>query len=295
MTDLQDALQEVSDLLYDKMHSLLPPVVQGRIGESRLAEAMRYSALSRGKRLRPFLLVASAELFGVGRSAALQAAAAIEFIHTYSLIHDDLPCMDDDDMRRGKPSCHKAFDESTAILAGDALQALAFEILADSSTHADTKVRVDLIQEVAKASGARGLVGGQIMDLMSEDKDVKLNTEEVTRLQRMKTGALFVTSCEAGAILGKAPIQLRNALRGYANNIGLAFQIRDDLLDAKDEDIERINKSSGKATLVSALGADKARMQAQMLCEQAVSHLEVFDKRACLLKELANFIVKRKH
>ena len=276
MAELQEALQEVSDLLYDKMHSLLPPVVKGRFGESRLAEAMRYSALSRGKRLRPFLLVTSASLFGVGRSSALQAAAAIEFIHTYSLIHDDLPCMDDDDMRRGKPSCHIEFDEATAILAGDSLLTIAFEIIADPSTHADSKVRTEPVQQIARAAGTRGLAGGQMMDLVAEDRD--LSTEEITRLQRMKTGALFEISCEAGAILGKAPMQLRNALRGYANNIGLAFQIRDDLLDTKDDDIERIDKSFGKATLVGALGVGKARRQGEMRCEQAIAHPEVFDK-----------------
>lgn len=292
MAALNDALDEISELLYDTMHSLLPPVVKGRIGESRLAEAMRYSALSRGKRLRPFLLVTSASLFGVSKTAALQAAAAVEFIHTYSLIHDDLPCMDDDDVRRGKPSCHVQFDEATAVLAGDALLAQAFEILADPSTHADSKVRSELVLQFARAAGAKGLCGGQMMDLVSEDKE--LNMEEITRLQRLKTGALFVISCEAGAILGKAPMPLRNALRGYASNIGLAFQIRDDLLDARQDNESREFKSEDRATLVEALGMEKARTHAVMLCDQAKSHLEVFDKRAALLNDLADFIVKRK-
>lgn len=291
---LQTAIQDVADSLFDTMNALLPPVVKGRVGEARLAEAMRYAALSKGKRLRPFLLVSSASLFGVCGQAALQAAAAIEFIHTYSLVHDDLPCMDDDDMRRGKPSCHKQFDEATAILAGDGLLALAFEIMADDSTHADSGVRAELVRTVAEAAGPRGLVGGQMMDLMSENK--ALSTEEITRLQRMKTGALFVTSCEAGAILGKAPRQLRHALRGYANNIGLAFQIRDDLLDARDDNKGRIDKSANKATLVESLGMEKARMQSRMLCEQAIAHLDVFEaKRTALLKDLAMFMVERKN
>jgi farnesyl diphosphate synthase len=265
------------------------------VGESRLAEAMRYSTLSGGKRLRPFLVLASANLFGVGKGSSIQTAAAIEFIHTYSLIHDDLPALDNDDMRRGKPSAHKQFDEATAILTGDALLTYAFEVLSDITTHSDSSVRAELVLSVARACGYRGMVGGQMMDLISDVK--KMTIEETTRLQRMKTGELFAISCEAGAILGKAAHPLRNALRGYALGLGLAFQITDDILDAegtKKGSKTRQDKSSGKATYVSAMGLEKSRKQAQMLANQAISHLDVFGKKAQLLKELAQFVVNRK-
>ncbi|NDF12729.1 MAG: polyprenyl synthetase family protein [Proteobacteria bacterium] len=295
VSDLNTALEKTAEELQQKMDVMLPRVLPQRVGESRLAEAMRYAALGEGKRLRPFLVVTSASLFGVSKPGALQAAAAIEFIHSYSLIHDDLPAIDDDDERRGKPSAHKQFDEATAILAGDALLTYAFEILADPTTHADAFVRAELVLAVAKAAGPRGMVGGQMMDIASDTQ--KLSLEETTRLQRLKTGALFAISCEAGAILGKATPPLRNALRGYANDIGLAFQITDDILDAESEGkkgTKRKNKSAEKATFVSALGMDKAKRQAKMLCEQAVSHLDNFDKRASLLRELALFIINRK-
>jgi farnesyl diphosphate synthase len=289
------ALKEVADELHNKMDRLLPETEKGRVGENRLAEAMRYSVLSPGKRLRPFLVVCSSDLFGVSRSSSLQVASAIEFIHAYSLIHDDLPALDNDDLRRGEPSCHKKFDEATAILAGDALLTFAFEVLADPSAHRDSGVRGELIQNFARACGPRGMVGGQMIDLISEERELSL--DQTTRLQRLKTGALFALSCESGAILGKAPQNLRNALKGYAKDIGLAFQIRDDLLDAKSSkeggDKERQDKSSEKATYVSALGYEKAKRQAEILCDQAVEHLEVFGKRAELLRELARFVVQR--
>ncbi len=297
MANLEQSLDEISELLEEKMEDLLPEVNEGRVGESRLARAMRYSAMAPGKRLRPFLVVASAGLFGVSKSAALQVAAAVEFIHCYSLIHDDLPAIDNDDMRRGQPSCHKKFDEATAILAGDALFALAFEVISHPSTHSDNAVRAELTLEVAKACGAQGMVGGQIMDLISEERELDIN--EITRLQRMKTGALFAVSCESGAILGKAAKPLRNALRGYAHDIGLAFQITDDLLDAvsleaRAANAERQDKSSGKGTYVSALGVEKAQTQVRMLTEQAIAHLHVFGRSAKLLEELAHFVVERK-
>jgi len=297
-TNLENRLRETSELLGDRMDMLLPDPVKARIGEARLYEAMRYSALSPGKRLRPFLVVSSAGIFGVGNTSSLQTAAAIEFIHAYSLIHDDLPAIDDDDTRRGRPSAHIQFDEATAILAGDALLTLAFEVLADMTTHADPMVRCELIQSLAKAAGPRGMVAGQMMDLVSETEN--LTMDEIAHLQRMKTGALFAISCEAGAILGKAAPRLRNALRGYAQDIGLAFQITDDILDytkgrspARARSETRENKSAGKPTFVTAMGLDKAKTHARMLTNQAIMHLEVFDKKADILRELARFVVER--
>ena len=289
---LQKIIKENAQIIYDKMDDLLPMERPGRVGENRLARAMRYSSMSEGKRLRPFLVMASAELFGVGRTSSSQVAAAIEFIHAYSLIHDDLPALDDDDLRRGKPSCHKEFDEATAILAGDALLTFAFEVLTHPSTHSDNSVRAELALEVAKAIGTKGMIGGQMIDLLSEERE--LNIEEITRLQRMKTGALFAISCEAGAILGKAPEKLRNALRGYAHDMGLVFQITDDLLDAEERE-GRQNKSEEKGTYISIMGIEKARKQAEILTSQAVTHLNVFDKKADKLRDLARYVYERKH
>lgn len=295
-SNLQSAIQKISDQLNEKMGDLLPKANNGRIGESRLAEAMRYAVLSQGKRLRPFLVITSASLFGVSDYSAIQTACAVEFIHAYSLVHDDLPALDNDDFRRGQPSCHKKFDEATAIMAGDALLTLAFEVVSHPSTHADPAVRADLVLALAESCGAKGMVGGQMIDLVSDH--TKLNMEEITRMQRMKTGALFAISCEAGAILGKAARPLRNALRGYAHDIGLVFQITDDILDAelggKTGGQYRQDKSAGKGTYVSALGLEKAKIQAKILANQAIAHLDVFGKRADLLKQLAKFIVERK-
>jgi farnesyl diphosphate synthase len=267
--------------------------------EAIVMEAMRYSALSGGKRLRPFLTVTCASVFGVSQSASLLAASAIEFIHTYSLVHDDLPAMDDDDLRRGKPSCHVKYGEAVAILAGDALQALAFQILAEVAVHPDPAVRCDLVKTVAKAAGTSGLVGGQMLDLAAEKK--KLTVDEVVRLQRLKTGELFAVSCEVGAILGKAPAMLRGALRRYAYDIGLAFQIVDDLLDAEGTREEtgkevRKDEARGKATLVLSMGIERAREQAEILARQAISHLDVFEqKKTCHLRALAEFVVTRRN
>jgi farnesyl diphosphate synthase len=288
VTILDERLRQCSEDLQEKMRCLLPKTGPD---EARLVDAMRYSALAPGKRLRPFLVVESASLFGVARASALQVASAIEFLHTYSLVHDDLPAMDDDATRRGQPSCHVQFDEATAILAGDALLTLAFEILADEGTHMDPKVRCDLIQTFAVAGGVNGMVGGQMIDILSEGQE--LNIDQIIRLQRLKTGKLFAVSCEAGAILGKAPQRLRQALLGYAHDIGLAFQITDDLLDV-EETRERQNKSAGKPTLVSVLGTDRAREQAEMLARQAERHLDVFDERADVLRRLARFVVERR-
>jgi farnesyl diphosphate synthase len=264
--------------------------------ESRVIEAMRYTALSGGKRIRSFLVTASAELFNVEKYSALRVAAAIEMIHCYSLIHDDLPAMDDDDLRRGQPTCHIKFDEATAILAGDGLLTKAFEVVSSEKTHNNSSIRAELVFALAKASGETGMVGGQMLDLVAEDST--LNMPEVTRLQRMKTGALIAVSCEAGAILGKASKNARHVLHAYAHDIGLAFQIADDLLDVEGDEDEigkKIGKdaAAGKATFVSLLGIKRAREQAQLLAQQAASHLDVFDDKSKLLKDLAQFVVSR--
>ncbi len=296
MTELlKQELQRIEDLVNEKMSGLLPEEVTGKIGENKLARAMRYSALSPGKRIRPFLAMKSSALFGVSETCSSQVAAAIEFVHCFSLIHDDLPALDNDDERRGQPSLHKQFDEATAILAGDALLTYAFEILSHDTTHHDPLVRIELISSLAKATGFAGMIGGQMIDLLSEERE--LNIEQITRLQRMKTGELFQASCEAGAILGKAPKQLRSALRGYANNLGLVFQITDDLLDAtvelNEDGTPRVDKSSEKGTYVSVIGINKAKQQAQLLTNQAVDYLNIFGKNAEVLKDLAYMILDR--
>lgn len=278
------------------MDRLIP---RGEEGEARVFDAMRYSSLGGGKRLRAFFVMASATLFKVAEMPALRTASAIEFVHAYSLIHDDLPAMDDDDLRRGKPSCHKQFDEATAILAGDALQALAFEVLAHEETHGDPAVRTALITELARAAGAQGMVGGQMLDLLAETQGAEMSIGAITRLQRLKTGALISFSCTAGAILGKAADPLRHALAAYAHDLGLAFQIVDDLLDVEGS-AEQLGKTpgkdvaAGKATFVSILGLERARAQAGALARQAAAHLEPFGDAANLLRQATEFVVARK-
>lgn len=266
--------------------------------EARVFEAMRYAALAPGKRLRPFLVLASAQLFSVAQRSALQVAAAIELVHAYSLVHDDLPAMDNSDLRRGRPTCHKAFDEATAVLAGDALLTLAFELLAGPDTHGDPAVRCELTLSLARAAGASGMVGGQMIDLIAEHRP-ELDIGAITRLQRLKTGELIAFSCEAGAILGKAPLELRQALRGYAHDLGLAFQIADDLLDIQGSPGETgkpvgQDAAAGKATFVSILGVSRARDQAELLVRQAVAHLKPFEAQADLLRQAARFVVDRR-
>jgi farnesyl diphosphate synthase len=262
----------------------------------RLYEAMRHAAIGGGKRLRPLLVRAASDLFHVDRVPALRVGAAIECIHVYSLIHDDLPCMDDDDIRRGKPTVHKAYDEATAVLAGDSLQALAFEIVADPETHADPFVRAELAAELAKAAGPSGMAGGQMMDLAAEGSDFDLAA--VTRLQQLKTGALIAFCLEAGAILGHVPPEGRRTVRAYARDVGLAFQIADDLLDVEGQaDItgKAVGKDAdrGKATFVSLLGPERARQQAEMLVDQAIGHLAGFGAEATLLRSIARYVVER--
>jgi farnesyl diphosphate synthase len=265
--------------------------------EARVYQAMRYSALSPGKRLRPLLVLAGARLFGVARHCAVQTAAAVEMVHAYSLVHDDLPAMDDSDLRRGRPTCHRMYDEATAILAGDGLLTAAFGVLADPDTHADPAVRCELVAALAAAAGVAGMVGGQMIDLIAEQQTLDIGG--ITRLQRMKTGALIAFACEAGALLAKAPSEPRLALRGYAHDLGLAFQIADDLLDVEGSTAETgkpvgADAVAGKATFVSILGVERARAQAALLVRQAVAHLDLFDGRAELLREAARFVVTRR-
>jgi farnesyl diphosphate synthase len=261
-----------------------------------LYEAMRHATIGGGKRMRPLLVCAACDIFHVDRVRAMRVALAIECIHVYSLIHDDLPCMDDDDLRRGRPTVHKAFDEATAVLAGDALHALAFETLADPETHPDPFVRVELVAELARASGPAGMAGGQMMDLVAEKETFDLPT--VTRLQQLKTGALIGFCLEAGSIMGHVAPEGRTRLRGYARDIGLAFQIADDLLDVEG-DSEATGKAvgkdeaAGKATFVALLGRDRARQQARLLVDQAVAHLSSFGPEADLLRAIAYYIIER--
>ena len=288
---LAEAAQE-TDALLDRLITVPSGL------EARVFEAMRYALLAPGKRLRPFLVLASAQLFSVGQRSALQTAAAVELVHAYSLIHDDLPAMDNSDLRRGLPTCHKAFDEATAILAGDALLTLAFEVLADADTHGDPAVRCELVTALAVAAGASGMVGGQMIDLIAEHRP-DLDMGSITHLQRMKTGALIAFSCEAGAVLGKSTHEPRLALRGYAHDLGLAFQIADDLLDVQGSSGETgkpVNQDAvaGKATFVSILGVERARAQAQLLVGQAISHLEIFGEKADLLRQAAHFVIDRR-
>jgi farnesyl diphosphate synthase len=289
-----EALAQAASLTDSALDRLLavPPDL-----EARVLEAMRYSALGPGKRLRPFLVLASARLFGVARSCALQVAAAVEMVHAYSLVHDDLPAMDDSDLRRGRPTCHKEFDEATAVLAGDGLLTMAFEVLAQPEAHPDPAVRCELVAALAAAAGAGGMVGGQMIDLIAERR--RLDIGAITRLQRMKTGALIAFACEAGAILARAPAEPRTALRGYAHDLGLAFQIADDLLDVEGSSAETgkpvgADAAAGKATFVSILGVERARAQAELLVRQAAAHLDLFGRRAELLREAARYVISRR-
>ena len=261
-----------------------------------LFDAMRHAAIGGGKRLRPLLVCAAARLFAVDDECALRVGLAVEAIHVYSLIHDDLPSMDDDDMRRGRPTVHKVYGEATAILAGDAFQALAFEILAAEESHHDPFVRIELTGALAAAAGPGGMVGGQAMDMAATVTMQDL--ANVTWLQQLKTGALIAFSVEAGAILGRLPPEGRTRLRGYAHDLGLAFQIADDLLDAEGDPAAMgkaagKDDAAGKATFVGLLGIDGARAQARALSEQAIGHLGNFGREADLLRDIAAYAVDR--
>jgi farnesyl-diphosphate synthase (EC 2.5.1.10) len=259
---------------------------------------MRYAVMGGGKRMRGFLVIETARMFSVNITCAARVAASVEMLHAYSLIHDDLPAMDDDDLRRGKPSCHKAYDEATAILAGDALQTRAFEVLAEADTHSDAEVRCELVLALAGASGPRGMVGGQMIDIVSEGKE--LSPPLITRLQALKTGRLIQYSAEAGAILGRASAPQRHFIAAYGRDLGAAFQIADDILDAEGT-AETLGKTAGKdaaqgkATMVSVMGIDRARMQAEHLAKQASIYLESFGEKANLLRALAAYTVNRRN
>src|SRR3954469_18321604 len=274
---------------------LLAPTGDGR---ERLFEAMRHAVIGGGKRLRPMLTIAASRLFAIDPERALRVGCAIEAIHVYSLIHDDLPCMDDADLRRGKPAVHKAFGEAEAVLAGDSLHALAFEILAHPATHDDSRVRADLLLELARAVGPGGMAGGQMMDLAAEGQ--QLDLPSITRLQQLKTGALVEYAVEATCIMAKLKSDARTPYRGYARNIGLAFQIADDLIDhsgdqaAAGKPIGR-DADAGKATFVSLLGAERARQQADLLVSQAIEHLSDHGSEADLLRAIARFAIERDH
>ena len=291
--DVPGALAEHGKTVEAALDALLP-LPDGH--ERPLMEAMRYATLGGGKRLRGFLVMEVSGLFGVAAACAARVAASVEMLHAYSLVHDDLPAMDDDDLRRGKPSTHKAFDEATAILAGDALQCRAFEVLADAETHADPLARCELVAALGLASGSRGMAGGQMIDLATEG--MVLTAAEGGRLQALKTGRLIQYSAEAGAILGRAPGPVRTQVAAYGRDLGAAFQIADDVLDAVGT-TEGIGKTAGKdaeagkATLIALLGVDRARAQAEMLAAQAAAHLDAFGPEAHRLRALAAFVVQR--
>jgi len=291
---LESALGETADAVNRTLDRLVPPVDGA---ERRVVEAMRYALMGGGKRIRPFLVLNSARLFDVPEIGALRAAAAIEMVHSYSLVHDDLPAMDNADLRRGRPSVHRQFDEATAILAGDGLLTQAFEVLADEETHANPFVRSELVLALAKAAGAAGMVGGQMIDLEAEH--AKLDLEAITRLQRLKTGAIIRFSCEAGAILASAPPKERRALQLYADDLGLAFQIADDLLDVESSAAVTgkpvgQDQAAGKATFVAVLGVEEARRRAKAIADRAAGHLAAFEERAELLCDMAQFVVNRR-
>lgn len=292
--DVAEQLAAAAVRIEATLESLLPT---GGGPERPLLEAMRYATLNGGKRLRPYLTTIVADLFGVADQRAQRAAAAVEMLHCYSLVHDDLPAMDDDELRRGRPTCHIAFDEATAILAGDALLTLAFDVLADPATHPDAAVRIDLVRGLTEATGAHGMVAGQMIDLAVEHRSV--DTATVERLQALKTGALITFSAEAGAILGEAAPEDREAIVTYGRLLGSAFQIVDDLLD-EEGDVEAMGKAvgkdaaAGKATLVALLGRDEARKRADRLAAEAISSLEPFGPSADPLRDIARFVVTRR-
>ena len=293
---LTEKLERIASLVEQRLDALLAPEPVP-MGQARLIEAMRYAALGGGKRLRPFLVIESARLFGVAEEEALEASAALECVHCYSLVHDDLPSMDDDAMRRGRATAHIAFGEATAILAGDALLTLAFDILSRPSTHPDASVRAKLVGLLAQAAGVHGMAGGQALDLAAEGQS--LGPMEVAKMQEMKTGALFAFACHAGAVLGRADAVARGALAAYASAFGQAFQLADDLLDAQG-DAATMGKAAakdegrGKATLVALLGIDAARARLKALVDDAEAALAPFGAKAVTLKEAARFIVSRR-
>ena len=293
LESLRAALKRTASLVDVTLDQVLPPP-SGPGG--RVAEAMRYAVFAGGKRIRPFLTVGSAGLFGVPQDHALRVAAAIEALHTYSLVHDDLPCMDDDDLRRGRPTTHRQFDEATAVLAGDALLTLAFGILADPATHPSAEVRGRLVGKLAEAGGAAGMIGGQMLDMQAAESD--FGEAEIIQLQALKTGALFEFCCEAGPILGGAGAEEQQRLRAFAREFGLAFQIADDIIDATG-DVEEAGKAvgkdqdQGKATLISLYGLEKARSEAHRLAHSAADRLSPYGAAADDLRALPFLLLDR--
>lgn len=292
---LKDALADHVQLIEKTLARLFP---ETDLAEATLHDAMRYGVMAGGKRLRPFMVMQSCKLFNVDPARAKRVAAAIEMVHSYSLIHDDLPSMDNADTRRGKPAVHKAYDEATAILAGDGLLTYAFEILSDPDTHEDPRVRIELVASLAKSAGHHGMVGGQMLDMIGEKESFDLGT--ISRMQRMKTGKLMAFACEAGAIMGKASDAQRRALSNYAYDLGLAFQVTDDILDVESNSVQlgkpaNQDDKAGKSTFVSTMGKDQARTRAEMLAEQAKRHLHIFEgDRAEMLKLLADYVLERR-
>ncbi len=281
-----------------RVESVLDELLPSSRGlDKPLFDAMRYATLNGGKRLRPYLSLAVSDLFGAAEERALRVAGAVEMLHCYSLVHDDLPAMDDDDLRRGQPTCHVAFDEATAILAGDALLTLAFDVLADPATHDSPAVRIDLVRGLSGAAGAHGMVAGQMIDLAVEHRNVDVATIE--HLQALKTGALITFSAESGAILGEASDRERTAIKAYGRDVGFAFQIIDDLLDAEGDQAEMgktVGKdaAAGKATMVAVAGPESARKRAEQLALRAIESLDGFGQPAETLRDVARFVVNRR-
>ncbi|WP_342628828.1 polyprenyl synthetase family protein [Nguyenibacter vanlangensis] len=291
---LRESMSSRAKAVEATIDQLLPPAAGA---EGRVVEAMRYATLGGGKRLRGYLAAEVASLFGVDPARFNRVAASVEMLHAYSLVHDDLPAMDDDDLRRGQPSTHRKFDEATAILAGDALQTMAFEILSDAATHSDAAIRIGLVSALAAASGAAGMVGGQMIDMAGEGRALSL--PEVERLHALKTGCLIRYAAESGAILGDADLSLRTRIAAYGHDLGAAFQIADDVLDAtaSAEELGKTagkDEAAGKSTYVALLGVEGAAREARRVAERAQAYLDCFGAEADRLRDLIQYVVDRR-